>query len=848
MLSEKGWQNAERLLARLRENGMTEALEGEVDRRLLHSGDPRPHVFLLRIIICAMSSRCLEHLYQGHDWFLVLEDDAGFAEMVWKVLLHEFRYRPVLTLNQFFRAERFADHKVAILIDVLRMVESLHNTLVQRQLRAERERRQRSELLRREAEKEVFGTRSPDVVLPRRQPRIRVADPPEQYPPFGPTPSRPVYKKTDPGTTTDDEEVQEPLRLIGGRLASSLEALEDSDSIVLRHREEHPQYHSALRGCGMVQWRRCHDIPGSSVVPLRRVDGTGLWALSNTQLPRHWTFGGLEPGTDFRCTLSGSDELDRDGSSETIAAFEKARQEYAVSEARRSSYGRVRVKGFPKMLARALLKLPRLAPASCPQEECDCTDFYAAHSAPRPPCVEGCGARSFWRERGSVIERTKERLRKKYHPREVVFVDAPEDVPEGSPRGSTPDWAALEESGREVLGMRWSGRRPRRKSHSQASPALPTVQPARATSRHHAGPSCGPNGGRGKQEDRRPDRSFASLGSAAAGTSSGAETPRRNGGMAVLLPERRPETPRKKPSPPAELRPGTPARSGRTTPRMDKLAAPRGAPAARPPSPAPRPSSPAGRPASAAARPSSPAPLPPVSGIERLEDGSYLLSAGGASELFGMIGVIPQMLEELQGLRREVSKIESQSSRMGETMERLGTTNDELRATMERCADDVRLAASMSMRSCSPLPQPSSLDDDTSSAQEAGRGVVLDQARRRVRRGGRQSDTTEPSSDSSAAGRACRTATRLFADRPYDDDDDDSTSSSTPLFRAALLKPARHRSRERSDGRSATLTLPDTVPASPFEATAGARPPRGRRQLQLQLQLGRRRSATPSQR
>eukprot|EP01062_Namystynia_karyoxenos_P011250 TRINITY_DN1401_c1_g2_i1.p1 TRINITY_DN1401_c1_g2~~TRINITY_DN1401_c1_g2_i1.p1 ORF type:complete len:1055 (+),score=276.12 TRINITY_DN1401_c1_g2_i1:129-3167(+) len=864
LLSERGWQNAERLLARLRENGMTEALEGELDRGLLRVGDPRPHVYLLRIIICAISVRCLEHIYQAHDWFLVLDDDAEFAEMVWKLCLHEFRYKPALSLNQFFRPERFADHKVAILIDLLRLVERLHNRLVRDEKRAERQRRRNSDLLRSEVERELRGSRSPE--LPPRHRTIRVAEPPKKptytYSDDGrdtaPAPNtlsrkplRSVYKAgahSDCGTTTDEEH-EDPLPcLIGGKFASSMEAFDDADPIVLNHREDHPQYLLALKGCGRVPLKRGHEIPAPNVVPLRRANGTGIWALPNTRLPRWWTFSQL-PGADFRCTLSGSSEVERDGSSEQIAAFEQARRGQGPSPAsgRVRQSGRVRVKGFPRMLARALLKLPCLAPPTCPREERECAEFYRSHGVDRPPTCDPRGdaqAGSFWRERGGIIERTKERLRRKYEPREVIFVDAPADSGAGDgaedaaaasmsgadagdqppppSRTSAPNWVALDESGREILGMRWSERRRPDDGRPHAPPPLPPLPIPETT--------YGPNGGcriggdnpasprqdsappsppqvppppppQGPPPEPAPERQpvpradpapeYGEVPSAFAAVAAGVEprsTP-RNGGATIASQRDRAAAGSRPASAPGSARqrrsqsPKSPPAQTQTQTQTERRATPR-----------PQ------QQQQQQQRRKTQHPVPQdlnntenasikLPGLEPLGDGSYRLSAVDASQLLGVLSLVPAMMAELQGLRREVrrqsgdsdvaarlDRIEAQGvemsavttremqqlrsdlANMGQSMQRLGETmeearcemadcNDELRMTVEKFAEDTQYAPSLtsSLRSGSPPPPAAAIAASEHARRSysgsgegrpvaGSRGIIIDRARRR--RGG----------------------------------------------------------------------------------------------------------------
>eukprot|EP00755_Sulcionema_specki_P014852 Sspe_Gene.57807::Locus_31718_Transcript_1_1_Confidence_1.000_Length_1538::g.57807::m.57807 len=431
--------NLECLLARLREDGMTTALEGELGRARLHAGTAHPFIFLLRIIICAVSPRALEHLYQNHEWFLVPPNDAEFVRLAWKVLLHEFRYKPRLTPAQFSR-DGYSSAKLAVLFDVLRLVERLHNWLVRRGHAMEAMARKRALLIGGISSPSPSPTLSPSPPPVRRRAHIREAASPSPADPVKPPPCG-IYKKPGRPPLPQPIVAEEALpSLLGGTFTESTEALRDTDPLVQGCREDHPAYRSTVEVTGTTLVRRGHCIPRSHVVPVTRGDGMLLHVVGNVHLPHGALFTPLTPGVDYLHRIDDAVPVpDAEGSEESCD------QPSAPPPVEQRC---VRIKGIQSMLERTLVKrIKRVAPTTFSKESAEMYQIWAATGSELPevrPPGPGDLFGTFWEERADVLDRLIAKLQRKYEPSPIVLVNA------ASP--SVPTAVHTE----EVLGMKWS--------------------------------------------------------------------------------------------------------------------------------------------------------------------------------------------------------------------------------------------------------------------------------------------------------------------------------------------------------------------------------------------------------
>ena len=117
---------------RLRHELQQSKYAGNINARAWRQGDPADLLPLIHFALLGYSKHVHDALAaKGYDLFA--KTDVRFLEVVYKLLRQEFGYQPQLRVEQFF-AEGFAERKVILAHDILKLCQRYHSDL-QRELR-----------------------------------------------------------------------------------------------------------------------------------------------------------------------------------------------------------------------------------------------------------------------------------------------------------------------------------------------------------------------------------------------------------------------------------------------------------------------------------------------------------------------------------------------------------------------------------------------------------------------------------------------------------------------------------------------------------------------------------------
>lgn len=112
---------------RLREELRRARYDGAVDLDALASGHPRGFLPLLHFALLGASLPVARWIAE-RGYMLSTATDERFVEAVHRLLRDDFSYRPQLTVQQLL-SDRFAQKKVLLVIDVLRLCSAKHAAL-----------------------------------------------------------------------------------------------------------------------------------------------------------------------------------------------------------------------------------------------------------------------------------------------------------------------------------------------------------------------------------------------------------------------------------------------------------------------------------------------------------------------------------------------------------------------------------------------------------------------------------------------------------------------------------------------------------------------------------------------
>lgn len=124
--------NREKLRAELRIMRYSEA----IDLKGLSDGEASSILPILHFCLLSYSKVFAEYIVeQGFD--LMTKNDFSFVESVFKILRQKFNYRPVLKIGQFL-ATGYAERKIMMLLDLIKIVKTRTNELLRYQQVEER--------------------------------------------------------------------------------------------------------------------------------------------------------------------------------------------------------------------------------------------------------------------------------------------------------------------------------------------------------------------------------------------------------------------------------------------------------------------------------------------------------------------------------------------------------------------------------------------------------------------------------------------------------------------------------------------------------------------------------------
>jgi len=94
----------------------------------LQAGDPRELLPIMNHAVIVFSSLLARWINQK-GYQLALKADLPFVESVFQLMRREFVYRPVLTPAQFLQPTGFAEQKLILVGDLIRLCKKKHNEL-----------------------------------------------------------------------------------------------------------------------------------------------------------------------------------------------------------------------------------------------------------------------------------------------------------------------------------------------------------------------------------------------------------------------------------------------------------------------------------------------------------------------------------------------------------------------------------------------------------------------------------------------------------------------------------------------------------------------------------------------
>ena len=350
--------------------------------------------------------------YITDEWFLVTKDNKEFAEMVWRVLKHEYSYMPHLSHEQFC-AKGFSEMKVTMLVDLLRLVETHHNRLVDAEVDAAMYKEKKKKWLAGSstADHDEVRVRTRKITLCLDEDICDESTVLSDIPPATQPPGRPIYRKPVP---TAADPVKSPRTLLGGRVVGANEVEDDIDDPVLEcAREDHPRYDESVQA-GPLIFKRGFAIPDTRVAFVACADGMPLMTTTNKH-PPHAKF------SDSHAQLAFS------YGSAPHSVFDANEPCVITSPPNEPHKDSIRyVKKFPVILERALIKrIRKVAPCTCPLERSEMEQLFAKHFRP-PPSEDTQAPRSYWAERSRIMDKLKKQLSQRYPEHRLVFSEEPQ--------------------------------------------------------------------------------------------------------------------------------------------------------------------------------------------------------------------------------------------------------------------------------------------------------------------------------------------------------------------------------------------------------------------------------------